>query len=133
MPEELRKHADDDVRFLGYVDDVAEVYQSCRIFIAPLLSGAGIKGKVIGALAAGTPTIMTSVAAEGIGISRGVEAAIADTVPEWVAAVTALVGDENRWNEMSDRARKFTRTNYSFENGLKLMRAALATAGVYVG
>lgn len=133
MPRDMRKLAADDVLVEGYVPDVAEVYQHCRIFIAPLRSGAGIKGKVIGALAAGTPTIMSTLAAEGVSIRRGVEAMIADNVAEWVGAVASLHDDEARWTEMSRRAQQFARENFSFESGLKQMSAALAVAGVYVG
>src|SRR3546814_15165565 len=35
----------------GWVPDVGTAYDNCRVFIAPLQSGAGIKGKVIGAVA----------------------------------------------------------------------------------
>jgi GT2 family glycosyltransferase/glycosyltransferase involved in cell wall biosynthesis len=128
MPADLRKLAGDDVIVSGYVPDVAEVYQNCRIFVAPLQSGAGIKGKVIGALAAGIPTIMTSLAGEGVGISRGVEAVIADSASEWVAAVSMLYNDEKRWTDMSRHALQFARENFSFESGLKKMSAALAPA-----
>ncbi len=133
MPEHLTKLRTEDVVIAGHAADVAEVYQNCRIFIAPLLSGAGIKGKVIGALAAGVPTIMTSLAGEGVGFSRGVEAVIADTVAEWVDAVSKLYHDEARWSEMSLRARAFARNNFSFEGGLAKMKVALDMAGVYVG
>lgn len=133
MTTSIRDLEDDDVIIEGFVDDVAEVYHNCRIFIAPLRYGAGIKGKVIGALASGTPTIMTTLAAEGIGISRGIEAITADNVSEWVSAISTLYADEKRWNEMSERALAFTRMNFSFENGLAKMRAALAMAGVYTG
>ncbi|MDI9846575.1 glycosyltransferase [Rhodoblastus sp. 17X3] len=132
MPSDLRKLEAEGVQFRGYVEDVAEVYHSCRIFIAPLLSGAGIKGKVIGALAAGSPTIMTSIAGEGIAISNGSEAFIANALTEWVDSVKTLYMDEKRWMDMSDRARRFARLNFSFEAGRIKMKEALAKAGVYV-
>jgi GT2 family glycosyltransferase len=131
--ETIRRLASDDVVVEGYVDDVAEVYDRHRIFIAPLRSGAGLKGKVAGALAAGAPTVMTSLAAEGIGVSRGVEAIVVDAVNDWVDAIVSLYDDEARWTEMSVRAKRFARENFSFERGVETMRAALAAGGVYVG
>ncbi|WP_296713258.1 glycosyltransferase [Rhodoblastus sp.] len=132
MSAELRELEAEDVLFEGYVAEVAEVYHTCRIFVAPLLSGAGIKGKVIGALASGTPTMMSPIAGEGIGVSNGLEALIAHTVAEWVEGVKAIYTDEARWTEMSEASRRFARKNFSFENGLGKMREALALAGVYV-
>src|SRR5262249_48486409 len=85
----------------GWVPDVAEVYDSCRVFVAPLMTGAGIKGKVIGALAHGVPCVLSPVAAEGTHIRDGEEAAICETPEQWVERVAALYTDEPRWQQMS--------------------------------
>ena len=50
----------------GYVKDLRTAYDSCRVFVAPLLAGAGLKGKVVDALAFGVPCVMSPVAAEGM-------------------------------------------------------------------
>ena len=131
MTDKLKAVAAEDVAIEGFVDSVDQVYQSCRVFVAPLLSGAGIKGKVIGALAAGVPCVVSPLAAEGIGFSAGVEAAVAETTEQWVNSIAALYQDERRWTDMSERARAFVAANFSFELGLQRMRAALAVAGVY--
>ena len=130
-PKSLQALAAEDVVIEGFVDDVAEVYRSCRVFVAPLRSGAGIKGKVIGALAAGAPSVISPLAAEGIGLSAGAEALVAESPQEWASAILSLYDDEARWSEMSARALAFVRRNFSFEEGVKRMRAALAAAGVY--
>jgi len=131
MPDALRNKAAADVILAGYVADVAEVYDTCRVFIAPLRSGAGIKGKVIGALAAGVPMVLSSVAAEGTGIAHGREAFVADGVAEWVEGIGALYADEARWMAMSDSAVALARSQYSFAAARKRMRAALAAVDVY--
>ena len=131
MTDRLRAMGEDDVVIEGFVESVNEVYDKHRVFVAPLLSGAGIKGKVIGSLAAGMPSVVSPLAAEGVGISSGVEAMVAETPADWVSAVAALYGDERRWTDMSERARAFVAANFSFEQGVRRMRAALAAAGVY--
>jgi GT2 family glycosyltransferase len=131
MTDRLRAMASEDVVIEGFVDQVEEVYDRCRVFVAPLLSGAGIKGKVIGALAAGTPSVISPLAAEGVGVSAGVEAIVAETPAEWVGAISSLYSDERRWTAMSERARALVAANFSFEQGVQRMRAALAVAGVY--
>ena len=131
VTDRLRAMAAEDVIIEGFVDRVEQVYDGCRVFVAPLLSGAGIKGKVIGALAAGAPSVVSPLAAEGIGISAGVEAMVAETPAAWVGAIAALYDDEPRWREMSERARAFVAANFSFEQGVRRMRAALAAGGVY--
>jgi len=131
VPDALRRKAAGDVVLAGYVADVAEVYDSCRVFVAPLRSGAGIKGKVIGALAAGVPMVLSSVAAEGTGIAQGREAFVAESAAEWVEAICALYTDDARWTAMSESAAEFARGQYSFASGRKLMRAALAAVDIY--
>ncbi len=131
MPDEIKKLATQDVIIEGYIEDVADVYDSCRVFVAPLLTGAGIKGKVIEALAYGTPSVLTAMAAEGIPLRHGAEALIAETAQEWADAVTELYTNQTLWEQMSTAAKAFAQQHYNFENGRKLMRRALETAEIF--
>jgi GT2 family glycosyltransferase len=125
VPESIDALGCEDVIIKGYVEDVAEVYDKCRIFIAPLKTGAGLKGKVAGALAHGVPTVLSPIAAEGLGVTDGREACIAGTVEEWAAAIADLYGNQDSWVAMSAAARNFASRQFSFEAGKKAMRDAL--------
>lgn len=131
VPEELGKLETQDVIVEGYVEDVATVYDHCRVFVAPLLTGAGIKGKVIEALAYGTPSVLTAIAAEGIPLRHGLEVMLAETAQEWADAVTAVYTDQTLWEQLSKNAKEFAKHHYNFENGRKLMRKALETANIF--
>lgn len=50
----------------GFVENPAPHFSRCALAIAPLLQGAGVKFKVLEALAAGVPVVGTPVACEGI-------------------------------------------------------------------
>ncbi|MET3708954.1 glycosyltransferase involved in cell wall biosynthesis [Arthrobacter sp. UYEF6] len=52
---------------LGFVPNLAPLYEQASVVVAPLRLGAGVKFKVIDALAAGVPVVTTTVGAEGIG------------------------------------------------------------------
>ncbi len=54
-------------RSRGYVEDLDDFYASVSAAVVPLQQGAGLKFKTVEALAAGVPTIATSVGAEGVG------------------------------------------------------------------
>lgn len=110
----------------GWVVNTASVFDQCRVFVAPLQSGAGIKGKVVSALAAGVPTIMSATAAEGISVVDGEHASIASTVDEWVERIVKIYHDEELWASMSQAALKFASANYSLQNGRAAMANALA-------
>ena len=90
MPDSLRALASDTVHPEGFVPDIAEAYDRHRIFVAPLLSGAGIKGKVLAALAHGVPCVLSPVAAEGIGLRHGLDCMIARTPQDWADAIAQL-------------------------------------------
>lgn len=132
VPKEIEIMGGDDVVVEGYIEDVAGVYDNCRVFVAPLLTGAGIKGKVIDALAHGTPSVLTPIAAEGTPLRHELEVMIAETAEEWADAVSRLYTDQALWENMSAAARNFARGFYSFENGRKLMLKALETADTFV-
>lgn len=50
----------------GWAESADEVMSSAKILLAPIRFGAGIKGKLLDAMKAGTPSITTWVGAEGI-------------------------------------------------------------------
>ena len=51
---------------MGWAKSAEKVLQKARVALAPLRFGAGIKGKLIDAMQAGTPTVTTSIGAEGM-------------------------------------------------------------------
>lgn len=54
------------MEYLGFMDNPYVQIAKCQALIAPLFNGAGVKVKVIEALALGTPVIGTDIAFEGI-------------------------------------------------------------------
>ena len=120
-----------NVSIEGWVADVFDVYSTCRVFVAPLQSGAGIKGKVIGALAHGVPCVLSPIAAEGIAIGDGVHGAIADTPEQWAKKITEIYSNQKVWTSLSKGALSFAETNYGMTQGVEAMRVALTEASVY--
>jgi glycosyltransferase involved in cell wall biosynthesis len=55
-----------NIEYLGFVDNPYPIISNAKALIAPIFSGAGVKIKVIEALACGTPVIGTNIAFEGI-------------------------------------------------------------------
>lgn len=121
----------DHVYPVGFVEDIHNAFDHHKIFIAPLLSGAGIKGKVLSAAAHGIPTILSPVAAEGTGLRNGEECLVAETVDEWEEAIHHLLNDEELWLKISEKAQKFVIDNYSFKTGREKMRRILESIDIY--
>lgn len=124
VPPEIERLACADVCIEGFAEDVSEVYDSCRVFVAPLRYGAGLKAKVAGALARGTPCVLSPTAAEGI-CSNGEAAAIAESPEEWVAAIRTLYLDDRRWNAASQAALHHAGRCFRFEEGVRRLSGIL--------
>jgi glycosyltransferase involved in cell wall biosynthesis len=93
--------AGDRVRVTGYVPDVRPLFESARLFVAPLRYGAGMKGKIVQSLAHGLPVITTSIGAEGIGIASGENGLIADDVRAFANGILQLYSDEALWSQVA--------------------------------
>jgi glycosyltransferase involved in cell wall biosynthesis len=81
-----RQLARDGVRGTGFVEDPSAHFSRCACAIAPLAEGAGVKFKVLEALACGVPVIGTPVACEGIEPQPMLTCAPLDRFAEAVAA-----------------------------------------------
>ena len=77
-PDRIRSLASDRIIVTGHVADLGEYFDGARVLVAPLRFGAGVKGKVIQSMAYGLPTVMSSIAAEGIMLTSGEQAFIAE-------------------------------------------------------
>src|SRR5690606_4514163 len=66
------------VTVLGYVPDLEPHLDRAAVAIAPLRFGAGMKGKVTDAMAAGLPVVTTTIGAQGLDLVGGRHAWIAD-------------------------------------------------------
>jgi glycosyltransferase involved in cell wall biosynthesis len=84
-------HDHSHVKIVGWVPSVVPYLHAARVSIVPLRYGAGTKRKVIQALMAGTPTVTSSVGAEGIGLRHGREVLIADDPGAFAAGIERLL------------------------------------------
>jgi hypothetical protein len=77
-PVNLFEKFDPRMVSLGHQPDLAPLLAAVRLTVAPLRFGAGIKGKVLVSLAAGTPCAMSDVAAEGLPLDANLQALTGD-------------------------------------------------------
>lgn len=130
MPESFKVYENNNVIIKGYAKSLDHVYSSHKIFIAPLLSGAGIKGKVLDSAAYGLPCILSPTAIESTGLIDGHSALLAKEPDSWVANIEKLYFDENLWNLISRNQRKLVKDKYSFTNAKKMMALMLQEVGL---
>ncbi len=114
-PPELTRLASSTIRITGRVPDVRPYLARASAFVSPLRLGAGIKNKILEALAMGCPVVGTPVSLDGIAITNEQDALQADG-DNLVNAVVRLLGDETLRNKLSFNGRKLVETHYSWES-----------------
>nr|WP_255718412.1 glycosyltransferase [Micrococcus sp. ACRRV] len=79
------------VDVLGFVDDLEQMYDEADAVVVPLLTGAGVKFKVVEALVRGIPVVTTAVGSEGIIPSDA--AHVGNSAEEFAAEVVTILRD----------------------------------------
>lgn len=118
---------DASVEFLGFVEDLEPLFQTSRVFVAPLRFGAGIKVKVLSGMGRGIPTVTTSVGSEGLQVEHMRHAAITDHAPDMVAAIDRLLTDHTAWEMVSREGRALVESQYTWDQVLGSMQQELQT------
>ena len=124
-PEVIALGEQPGIRVHGYVKDIAPLFRSVRLSIAPLRYGAGIKGKLGTSLSYGVPAVATSIASEGMHIQNGEHVLVADDSIAFADAVVQLYTDESTWARMSRAGRAAMLQEYSVATGRRRIDALM--------
>lgn len=114
LPEEVRALATDRIRIHGHVPDIEPFLDGCRLSVAPLRYGAGVKGKINMAMSYGLPVIATTTAVEGMHLSHGVDVWVADSAADFAAGILTVYGDGEVWQRLSDGGLANVERHFSF-------------------
>ncbi len=94
-----------NLEMLGYVEDVRDPLARYSVFVCPILSGSGVRVKLLEAFAAGIPVVSTFVGAEGLAGEDGAICALADDAAGFAARALDLLRNPEAAAQMAARAR----------------------------
>jgi glycosyltransferase involved in cell wall biosynthesis len=123
--EEVLALAREDVIVTGLVDDLADVFDTTRVFACSLRAGAGVKGKVAAAMAYGLPVVSTRVGAEGMDLVDGANVLLADEPADFAQACLRLYRDQLLWDRISANSQRLVQDFYSLDAGRRVLREAI--------
>jgi glycosyltransferase involved in cell wall biosynthesis len=106
----------------GHVADITPYMDGCRIALAPLRFGAGVKGKVNLSMAHGQPVVATSCAVEGMHLRDGFDVLVADDAQAFADAVVRLYGDEALWRGLATNGLDNVATHFSIDAARETVR-----------
>jgi GT2 family glycosyltransferase/glycosyltransferase involved in cell wall biosynthesis len=104
---------DSRVEILGHVEDVREPLKRYAVFVCPILSGSGVRVKLLEAFAAGIPAVSTTIGAEGLARRQGEICLLADHPQDFADRVLELFENPEKGAEMAARARAEVEANWA--------------------
>ncbi len=102
----------DAIDLRGYADDILTPLAEHAIFVCPILSGSGIRVKLMESFACGIPVVSTRIGAEGLAFTDGDTCRLADTPEAFAQAVIDLLADSAAAEAMARRARHEIETKW---------------------
>ncbi|MDM8176217.1 MULTISPECIES: glycosyltransferase [Olivibacter] len=106
------------VRFAGELDSF---YKESRLAICPMLSGTGVKVKVLEALSFGLPVVATPRGTDGLLNKVGNGCMVAETPREFAESIKSLIENRDMYVETREKAINFFRANYANQAFFELM------------
>jgi GT2 family glycosyltransferase/glycosyltransferase involved in cell wall biosynthesis len=97
------KHA---IEIVGFVEDIQAPLHQYSVFVCPILSGSGVRVKLLEAFASGIPVVSTRIGAEGLAQEDGDICALADTPEEFASRVVNLLASPDTARQLAERARE---------------------------
>jgi glycosyltransferase involved in cell wall biosynthesis len=131
----VRALADEHIEVTGTVPDVRPFMRRAAVHVVPLRIGGGTRLKIFEAMAMGQAVVSTTIGAEGLPITHGEHALIADGPRALADAVVSLLRDERRRHALSAAARTLVAERYDWSVAADVLDTALtqcATRSPYV-
>ena len=104
----------DGVRVVGYVSDVRSCYRSATLFVAPILSGTGMRVKLLEALSMGMAVVATPLAARGFRSTHGAVMRTATTAGAFAEEVVTLLRNPELRSNLGANARQMIKAQYDW-------------------
>lgn len=115
VPSEIQSISNDNIFVTGYVPETQPYLNKSWISIAPLRFGAGMKGKVGEAMAAGLPVVTTDYGAQGLPIVDGKDMLIANSSEDFFKKVDNLISSASYRQFIGKNGQLFIEKYYSPE------------------
>ncbi len=113
-PDMVKNLAGDGVVVTGFVSDMRDYVSRAAVVVMPLRAGAGTKHRVFQAMCMKKPVVCTAVAAEGIALTHGKTAMLADDPETFANATVSLLQDAALRQRLGEQGRQLVLDRYDW-------------------
>ena len=114
MQNYFYRNASKNLIIEGEIKNPIEYQKDKAIMIVPLLSGSGIRAKIVEGIALGKTIITTIIGAQGIKYEDGKNILIADTPDEFVKQISKCYYSKDLCKMIGNNARELAKTSYHY-------------------
>ncbi len=119
----------EEIEVPGFVDDLFGHLDRYPVMVNPMVSGTGLKNKVLEAFAVGKAVVTTAMGVEAFPVVDGVHCVVADDPGVFAAAVLRLLDDDAERAALATRARELVAERYSWETVARRWGTILSQSG----
>jgi len=118
------------VRVVGEVENVPEFVQRFQVSVAPIRIARGLQNKVLEAMAAAKPVVLTTSAATGIRAQDGIHCIVADDPARFADQVVTLLADAEQCERIGQAARRYVVEHHSWDREMAKLESLLAKSAI---
>lgn len=107
------------------VPDLRPYLDAAAVYVCPLRTGAGVKNRLLEALAMGKATVTTTACAEALDLKSGAELLTADSPEMFAEATLRLLADPELRGELGAAGRQRILGQFSWEAGVERLAGIL--------
>lgn len=103
-----------NIEVTGWVENIAEYIDKATVYVSPLVTGAGLKNKILEAMALRIPIVATSISIDGLMLEDNKHILIADNSESFANSVVLLLEDKRKRNLLIDKSYDLIKKNYTW-------------------
>ena len=127
MPKDWGQRTEPQVVFLGEVDEAEAFLSDIDVLLSPVLSGGGMRIKILEGLAMEKAMVSTHIGAEGIPVQSGVHIMLADQPEAFAQAILTLLQEPERGPAMGKAGREMVIAHYESDKVVQTLLDFYAT------
>lgn len=116
---------DPNIVVAGRVDDIRDQLRRARVFVCPVRLGAGLRVKILEAMAMGLPIVTTSLGGAGLPLYTGENCFIADQPALMADYIDLLLTDDELRAAISRRARALAVERFAWDRSMDTLEGLL--------
>ena len=115
--------ANDSIKVTGFVKDLAAMYNTASVVVAPLRFGAGTQNKVLEAMAMGVPVVCSNIGFKGLGIKSGEGAIMQISPKDFAGSVIELLRSQQLRENVGKKGIEIVKQHFDWDAIASLLEA----------